>query len=214
MDETSVHVRRALNGDMDSLDWTVRRLSPLLLLQATHRLRDRTPTLSRIYAPEDLVNDTWCVALPRLSAVRPRDERYTPVLIRFLGTILLNRFRDIVRRHIAGKPTFVSVDTASFATVPPMPAETASVVTSVLRREREGIVLQHLEMLPPADRALLVVRGIEHRPVNETARVLGIQPNTLTVRYRRLLQRLREDLPRSVFDDMDDDMDDEIETGS
>ena len=34
---TSVHLRRAIDGDETSLDWIVERLTPLLLAQARYR---------------------------------------------------------------------------------------------------------------------------------------------------------------------------------
>ena len=70
---TSLHVRRAADGDSESLGWVVARLSPLLLAQADYRLG---PVLRSLYDPEDLVNDTWIVALPRLPELPARDGRH------------------------------------------------------------------------------------------------------------------------------------------
>ena len=91
---TSLHVRRAADGDGGSLSWVVSRLSPLLLAQATYRLGSR---LRALYEPEDLVNETWAVTLPKLAELPARDGRLTPVLLRFLSTTLLHRIQSLVR---------------------------------------------------------------------------------------------------------------------
>ena len=60
-------------------------------------------------------------------------------------------------------------------------------------------------------RASLVVRGVllsagfllvVPNPVADVALLLGLLPNTVTVRYRRALARLRELVPGSAFDDL------------
>ena len=71
---TSLHLRQAVGGCADSLAWLVRRLSPLLIVQAEYRLG---PDLRRVYDPEDLVDEVWVVALPRLGELSARDGRYT-----------------------------------------------------------------------------------------------------------------------------------------
>ena len=59
-DMTTMHVRRAVGGDLTSLDWVVSRLAPLLVAQAQWRLGT---ALRRYYDPEDLVSDAWAVTL-------------------------------------------------------------------------------------------------------------------------------------------------------
>src|SRR5262245_26763813 len=76
-DSTSCHVRRAREGDSQSIAWLVERFAPALLAQAHYRLR----SLPRgLYDPEDLVQDAWIAALPHLPSLSARDARYTPVL--------------------------------------------------------------------------------------------------------------------------------------
>src|SRR5262245_59213008 len=72
---TTFHVRRARVGDEDSLAWVVERFSPLLRVAAEHRLGR---VLRSIYEPDDLVQEVWLVALPKLAEISARDERYTP----------------------------------------------------------------------------------------------------------------------------------------
>src|SRR5262245_47363366 len=98
-DLTSFHVQRAESGDAESLDWIVRRLSPLLLAQADFRLG---PRLRRLHDPEDLVSTVWAITLPRLGELGAREGRKTPVLLSFLTTTLLNRVNGWVKTDIAG----------------------------------------------------------------------------------------------------------------
>ena len=49
---------------------------------------------------EDLVQEVWAVALPRLKDLVPRDDRLTPVLVRFLSQTLLNIYCNLMRKHI------------------------------------------------------------------------------------------------------------------
>ena len=60
-----------------------------------------------------------------------------------------------------------------------------------------------IDRLAPAERSLLVLRGIEQCSYAEIAAVLGGAPKSLAVAYGRLLGRLRRMMPGSVFDEFD-----------
>jgi DNA-directed RNA polymerase specialized sigma24 family protein len=49
---------------------------------------------------------------------------------------------------------------------------------------------------------VLVLRLIEQRSNVEIAKMLGVPRNTIAVRYRRALEKLRSALPPSVFADV------------
>ena len=95
---TTIHVQRAKHGDEASLDWVVRRFTPLLLAQARYRLG---ASLRTHYDPEDLVSEVWAIALPRLPDLTVRDGRATPVLVKFLATTLLFRVNSLMRKLAA-----------------------------------------------------------------------------------------------------------------
>ena len=48
--ETSLQMRQALDGNLESLEWTIVRLSPILVLEARERLG---PYLRKLYEAED-----------------------------------------------------------------------------------------------------------------------------------------------------------------
>lgn len=189
---TSVHVRRAADGDADSLAWLVERLSPLLSVQAEYRLG---PLLRGLYDPEDLVNETWIVAMAKIGELGLDADRSTPVLLRYLSTSLLNCVRNLVRKH-ARAAGAVPVESAAPA------AEQTGVMTRVTRTEHRETVRAALADLDEADREILVLRGIEQQPNKTIAMLLGLGPSAVSMRYQRALERLRGRLPDSVFEEL------------
>lgn len=201
---TSLHVRRALDGDANSLEWVIARLSPVLLAQARYRLN---PKLRRHVDPEDLVNEVWMVALPRLSEFDVAGPRYTPALLRFLSLTLLNRVNNLFQKFIQGKPLALSGSNdgggdEAASPLAELEAEHTGVVTRVVQEETHGLVLDRIEELSSDDREVIILRGVEQNPNKDVAVLLGLEPNTVAVRYKRALARLRKSLPDSVFDEL------------
>jgi len=198
-DPTTLHVQRAMTGDVKALTWVVTRFSPLLLAQARYRLGVR---LRRLYDPDDLVAEAWAVCLPKLEGLADRPGRHTPVLLRFLSTTLLYRFNNILHKHIVGKPLVADPDGDQESGIDGISEDATGVVTRVLRDEARGAVLAAIEELSPRDQEVVVLRAIEQNPNQEVALLLGETPNTVAVRYKRALERLRHRLPDSIFHDL------------
>lgn len=196
-DLTTLHLGAAVRGDQESLAWIVARFSPLLLAQAAHRLGG---SLRRSVDPEDLVQDVWVRVLPRLAGLKPREGRMTPVVLRFASTTLLHRVNSLLQTHLRrlGAPG----EEGGAQDLAELPADTTGAVARLARDERAQAVHRALEELSPEDRAVIVLRGIEQNPVEDVALLLGQRPNTVTVRYRRALQRLRDRVPDAVFDEL------------
>lgn len=199
-DLTTMHVGRALAGDDASKEWLVDRFTPLLLAQARHRL---AKNLSGTVDAEDLVQDVWMIALPKLSAIRPRGGRATPVLIRYLGSVLQNRYGTLLQKHVFNKPGRAQT-TSSMDPIDVLDDKDLNVVQAVIKRERGGRLLQTIEALPDTDRRVVLLRGIEQATNAEAATILGIPLNSVSVRYHRALKKLRQQLPGTVFDDFDE----------
>lgn len=180
---------------MTSQVWLIERFTPLLLAQARYRLGDG---LRHVCDAGDLVQDVWAVALPRLRDISIEESHATATVVRFLSTTLLNTYRNVLKRHLRSRrsgvrPSEVAND---------LPAETAGIVTRAARTELHDRLQQALQVLPPADREIVLLRGIEQAPAKEAAAVLGLTPNTLTVRYRRALRRLRAFMGASILDEL------------
>ncbi len=199
---TSLHVRRAIDGDLEATGWLVERLSPWLLAQAGWRLG---PALRRLYDPEDLVADAWAVALPRLPELPARDGRHAPVLLRFLATAITHRVNNLVKKHLrtahAGDaPAPAESATAALAR---LPAPIAGIVTAAVRHEARDRVHAALEDLEAVDREIILLRAIEQCENRTVAPLLGITPEAAAMRYMRALRRLKERLPGTILEEIE-----------
>jgi RNA polymerase sigma factor (sigma-70 family) len=192
-DLTSVHVRAAAAGDAASRTFLVERFTPLLLAQARYRLVGKA---ARHCEPEDLVQEVWAIALPRLPDLRERDGRWTPVLVKFLATTLLRCVNHVLRKHVVGRPT-------SDGAVEALPAELSGVITRLVRRDRIDAVQAAIAALAPEEREVLVLRGIEQHGNGAIAAMLGIDDSSVTRRWQKALAHLRAALPDSVLAELE-----------
>ena len=201
-DATSFHVRRAQALETASLAWLIARFSPLLLVQANYRLRG---TLRRVYDPEDLVDEVWLAALPRLEDLKERDGRLGPVLLRFLGTTLLNKANQWIEQALThrrmGEPALGS---SSMPGIERLQISFEDACSRAQHDEATGALRSALAELDEKDREVLILRGIEQLPNEGVAQLLGVTPGTATRRYQRALERLRVRLPGSIFEELSD----------
>lgn len=193
-DLTSVHVARASSGDAASREFLVEHFTPLLLAQARYRL---VGAAARHCEPEDLVQEVWSIALPRLPDLRQRDGRWTPVLVKFLATTLLRCANHVLRKHVTGRPA------AADTPVDALPAALSGVITRLCRRDRIDAVQQAIAALSPEEREVLVLRGIEQHGNKEIAAMLGVDDSSVTRRWQKALASLRAALPDSVLAELE-----------
>lgn len=203
-DATSMHIARAHDGDEVSRAWIVARFSPFLLMQARYRLQ-RVP--HPLCSAEDLVDEVWLATLPRFGDLRPRGDTWKPVLMKFLGTTLLNKVNTLLMRQVreGNRRAWLSAGSGSSAGGDPLdrlPSPWTTVVSRAVRDEVGQLVRDALEELAPAEREILVLRGIEQVHNQDAARLLGLEPSAATKRYRRALAKLEGRLPRSVLDEL------------
>ncbi len=201
-DDTSVQVRRALAGDTTSADWVVRRVSPLLLVQAEYRLGR---SLRRAVDPEDLVNDVWLACLPNLGSLTPSGGSYSRAILAYLATALLHRIHRLQDRWIRERRTETTPGhETSAAGLSQLSADVTGAVSHAVREERKSEVWRQLQALDDKDREIIILRAIEAHPASEVGVVLGITENAVNVRYHRALSRLRSALVGSVFEELGD----------
>jgi RNA polymerase sigma-70 factor (ECF subfamily) len=197
---TTMHVARAVGGDAASLEWLVQRLSPLLRSHAAYRLGS---VLRRHYDPDDLVNDAWLAALPKLQELVGGDrQRRTPILLKYLSSTVAYRIQSLARRH--GRQVELPPDGDGDDPAARLQHPQSGVVTRALRAERHDLVQQCLAELEPRDREIVLLRGIEQLSTTATAALLGIGAEAAAKRYQRALAKLRARLPDSVFDELGD----------
>ncbi len=190
-------VRSARAGSADGLAELVERLTPLLLSQARFRLREGLPGVE----PEDVLQEVWVRALPNLFELGERDGRHTPVLVRYLATTLLNLVNELKRSQIRARRAG-SGGSSRGAGPAALPAETLGIVSRAIRRERDDALGRMLGDLDDEERELLVLRGIEQIDNKAVAALLGDSPNAVSLRYNRLLERLRGRLKGSVLEEL------------
>ena len=195
-----MHVARAMTGDAASVEWLVRRISPALLVQAEYRLGR---TLRRLHDPEDVVNDVWLAALPKLGSLVAAPGRHVPALVAYLSTALLHRVGRLQQRWLHEKRAASVGDGASNASTPSdPPADATSAISRAIRNEHGAEVQRAIAGLGDQDREILVLRGIEQHTAAEVAAVIGLTANAVNVRFHRALGRLREAVADSVFSDL------------
>lgn len=192
---TTIHVRKAVSGDRDSLGWIIERISPLLLLKARSLLRH--PAL-RGRDPHDFVHEAWLTALPRLTDLQPRpDGRLTPVVVRFMGTTLHYKCLDeIKRRARAAGPDAAEIAIADGA---------VSLVSGLIRAEAVGQVVDELQKLPRTEREIFLLRAVDELGFPEIVRCLelDVSPDSVRHLYNRLLTELHARLPTWIAHELD-----------
>jgi RNA polymerase sigma-70 factor (ECF subfamily) len=192
--DTSLHVRRARQGDAASREWIVQRFHPILVAQA--RLRLAQVGVDEC-DPEDLVHEAWAAALPRLPELAERAGRETPVLLKFLATTLLHHVNNLARRKL--RRGTAAGDTA----LEGVPAVQRRALSEAVSREAVAAVERALDALDPRDREVVLLRGIEQLPNADAAALLGESENAVSLRYNRALEKLRRALPLSIFAEID-----------
>jgi RNA polymerase sigma-70 factor, ECF subfamily len=193
-----------MQGDDASFGWLVNRMSPALYMQGRYRLRGPIATYCDV---DDLVQDVWTIALPRLPELMARDGRMTPVLVRFLSTTLLHRITRLLEDYLRGdRPHREASRAPGDGTYRLDPAADSrnGVSAAIARGEQRESVRNAIDALEEGDRDVIVLRGIEQLSNNKVAEILGVQPSAVSMRYQKALQRLRGRLPDSVFADLPD----------
>lgn len=197
LDELSHHVLRAQAGDPESLTWVVVYFSPLLQAQARYRLRGAA---QNDCDPDDLVDETWAVTLPRLGDLRGDPRTLGRALLGFLTRTLLNKaqtLRDRQRR----RPGTQGMRAGPGSSVLDQCSDKLGSASATFR-SLEGQEALHaaIASLSAEDHEIVVLRGLEQRPNDEVAGLLGLTPAGASRRYQRALERLRRRLPGSLFD--------------
>ena len=126
---------------------------------------------------EDLVQETLARALGRMHFWRAGSDMRA-----WLFSIMHNQFANNCR-GAARRPVMVGLDEPGIEPPSVSAADTGAGLDDI-----EAALLQ----LPPAQRAALLLVGLEGLSYAETARVLGVRPGTVMSRLHRARERMRE----------------------
>jgi RNA polymerase sigma-70 factor (ECF subfamily) len=173
-------------------------------LLARHRERLRKMIAYRLDSrlaarvdPSDVVQEVLTEANDKLDRyLRERPLPFYP----WLRELAAERLITLHRRHVQAAKRSVRREEAGLLALPDesLAALAERLVTSatspsqrLLRKEKQQRVRQVLSELPERDREVLVLRHLEQLSVAETAEVLGIREGAVKTRHVRALERLR-----------------------
>jgi len=158
---------RVVAGDVAAFAGIVRRWQSRLINLAWRFCHDRTMA-------EDMAQDAFVKVFQALKTFRGESGFST-----WLMAIALNTYRSHLR---AREPVFV----APLTTAHWQPAgRDPSALDALQRRERDEVLRQLVQTLPPRYRDPIVLYYFNEMNVSETARVLGIPEGTLKARLAR-----------------------------
>jgi RNA polymerase sigma-70 factor (ECF subfamily) len=202
--DTEQLLDRAGRGDREACDRLLarhrQRLRELIALRLDRRLAARVD-------PSDVVQETLAEAARRLADyLRQRPLPFYP----WLRQLAVDRIIDLHRRHVRAGKRSVRREERS---LPPLPDQSAAELAQRLfarggspsarlrQRETAARIRAALDRLPERDRELLVLRHLEQLPTGHVAAVLGLSEGAVKMRHLRALERLRvflDDLAEDV----------------
>ena len=197
-EETTQWVRGAINGDPESIEWIVQRFTPLLTVQAEYRLRG---SIDSVYEASDLVADTWLRSLGKLSEINAKNGRYTPVLVRYLSTVLVNRYNNLLTSHLMTSPLLPMSQNPQG--LPEVEASTTDAIQRAAKNENVDVLRRGMAKLGAEHEKLLILRGLEGCSFSDIATIMEISVENARKRYHRALKQMRHILGASIFDEIE-----------
>jgi RNA polymerase sigma-70 factor, ECF subfamily len=178
-------VEASTNGDMSAFEELVRRYDRRLLRiahQVTRSLEDA----------QDAVQETFLKAFEKLHQFQ-HNSKFSTWLIRIAVNQSLMKLRK--RRYAQELP--LEYEDASGETLPIEVADWSPDPELLYSRsELREILRQALEKLLPSVRVVFILRDIEGLSIDETARVLNLDPSAVKARLYRARLQLRETLTK------------------
>jgi RNA polymerase sigma-70 factor (ECF subfamily) len=192
--DTEELLRQAGQGDAAARDRLLDRHRTRLRAAVAVRLDRR---LAPRVDPSDVVQETLAEAARRLpDYLHQRPLPFYP----WLRQLALQRLIEVHRHHVRAGKRSVQREQAALA---PLPDESAAALAQRLfgrgsspsaglhRREVAHRVQAALLQLCQRDRELLVLRHLEQLPTHDVAAVLGLTEGAVKMRLLRALERLR-----------------------
>jgi RNA polymerase sigma-70 factor (ECF subfamily) len=144
---------------------------------------------------EDAVQDAYLEAFRHIGEFRGQSQVAT-----WLTRIAINQALMRLRRHKRDRVVvpFSSDATGGTGQREVVDRKAESPAAATLRAEIRNVVESHIDQLPPAFRAVFIMRDVEEMTVQETAECLGIPPATVRTRLFRARALLRAALARDV----------------
>jgi RNA polymerase sigma-70 factor (ECF subfamily) len=144
---------------------------------------------------EDAVQDAYLEAFRHIGEFRGQSQVAT-----WLTRIAINQALMRLRRHKRERVVvpFPGDTSGASPQAEVVDRKAESPAAATLRAEIRNLVESRIDELPPAFRAVFVMRDVEEMTVQETAECLGIPPATVRTRLFRGRALLREALARDL----------------
>ena len=180
-------IRRALAGDEAAFRTIMQANNRRLYRLARSILRNEAEA-------EDVVQEAYVRAFTHLESFRGDSSLAT-----WLGRIVLNEALGQLRRRRPSVDVGVLDHCAMEAQIIQFPLVTADdPEKSMAQREIRQVVERAIDDLPEAFRIVFIARVVERMNVDETAKVLGLKPETVKTRLHRARAMLRENVERKI----------------
>jgi RNA polymerase sigma-70 factor (ECF subfamily) len=192
--DTEELLRRAGAGDEQARGALLERHRPRLRRMIALRLDRR---LAARIDPSDVLQESLAEADRKLSDYL---DRQTVPFYPWLRQLAYERLIQLYRRHVQAGKRSVSREVPGGL---PLPGESVLELVARLidrgsspsarlrRQEEQRRVQAALELLPERDREVLVLRHLEQLSPREIAAVLGLSEGAVKVRHLRAVERLR-----------------------
>jgi len=143
---------------------------------------------------EDAVQEAYVRAFTHLASFRGESS-----LAPWLGRIVMNEALGRLRRARPSVDVNVIDHGAMEAQIIQFPLATADdPEKSMAQREIREVVEHAIDGLPEAFRIVFITRVVEGMNVEETAKILGLKPETVKTRLHRARVMLRESVERKI----------------
>lgn len=187
-------VQRTRNGADSEAKVLYDRLAPALLAWIHLQVQ---PRMGGRFEAEDLLQEIWLRILDLLPSFDPNKGGFRAWVFQIARFVALECLRKAIREN----PSLVFHQ--SDPCLARLKDGEASVSTNMAQREASSLLLAFLNDLAPREKKLMILCGMEERPVREAAAALELSQAAAEKSWQRLRTRLRQDpsLKRILFFD-------------
>jgi RNA polymerase sigma factor (sigma-70 family) len=183
-------IRSAITGDAEAQAQLFSTHTPKLYRIALKVLRNKEDA-------EDAIQDTWCRAYSRLHTFEGRSSLSTWLARIAINSALMIRRRGKHRLEVSlnGPSDYPEGLRHHAVDSGPTPEE------AYRSAEMNGLLVRHLDRLPPATRTALLLRDMNGFSISESMKLLGIKSSALKSRVQRARRRLAQEMLQALHKD-------------
>jgi RNA polymerase sigma factor (sigma-70 family) len=181
-------IRGAQTGDRKQAAALYEQVAPAVFAWSHLRM---SPALRRRIDPNDVVQEVWLRALTKLDDFDPHTTPFRPWILGVARYVLI----ELSRKQMKGQADKESGGQPWDSYLDKQADGGPGVSTFVGRVDFLRYFLEKVERIGEQEKELLILRGLEERPLAEIAEKLGMSTEALGKRWQRLRSRLLKDGP-------------------